>query len=225
MKKEEAKRVFDAIAAGTALALLGPVLLGISIWVKLDSRGPVIFRQRRLGLHGRVFEMYKFRSMVPNAEGMAAGLFNYENDPRVTRAGHILRASSLDELPQLLNVLKGDMSLVGPRPAVEWELGDYATLSRKYKKRFTVKPGITGLAQVKGRNENNWEEKVHYDNQYIDLFRKHGCIVDLKILAWTMKRVFERSNIYEKKMDDALSDAEAARLAQEEVIKKAHEGL
>lgn len=223
MKAGKVKRIFDVLVSGMSLVILSPIFLTISICIKLDSKGPVIFKQKRLGVNGKVFDMYKFRSMVPDAEKMAAGLFNYENDPRVTKVGRVLRNSSLDELPQLFNVWKGDMSLVGPRPAVEYELGDYATLNRKYKKRFRVKPGITGLAQIKGRNDNDWEEKVHYDNQYIGLFKKYGFMIDIKILFATVGKVFEKSNIYEKKIDAALSDEESARLAQEEVIRKAHE--
>ena len=225
MRTEKVKRIFDRVVSGLALIILSPLFLVIAVCIKLDSKGVIFFKQKRLGVNGKVFEMYKFRSMVPNAENMAAGLFNYENDPRVTKVGRFLRNSSLDELPQLYNVWKGDMSLVGPRPCVEYELGDYETLNRRYKKRFVVKPGITGLAQVKGRNDNDWEEKVRYDNRYIDLFRKYGCIVDLKILFLTVTKVFEKSDIYEKKIDETLSDEESAKLAQEEIIRKAHEPI
>ena len=118
--------------------------------------------------------MYKFRSMIVDAEKMGAGLFNYKDDPRVTKVGKFLRKSSLDELPQLFNIFFGDMSVVGPRPCVTYELGDFETLNKKYKKRFQVKAGLTGLAQVKGRNDISWDEKVTYDNQYVDGFKKYG---------------------------------------------------
>ena len=166
--------------------------------------------------------MYKFRSMVVNAERMEAGLFNYENDPRVTKVGRFLRNSSLDELPQLWNVVKGDISLVGPRPCVAYELGDFETLNSKYKKRFDVRGGITGLAQIKGRNENSWDEKVTYDNIYIDRFKKEGIWLDIKILAGTVLKVFKKQNIYEEKSDAAMDDAEAARIAEENIIRIAH---
>ena len=166
--------------------------------------------------------MYKFRSMVINAESMGAGLFNYKDDPRVTKVGRFLRDSSIDELPQLFNVLKGDISIVGPRPSVTYELGEYETLNRKYKKRFSMKGGITGLAQVKGRNENSWDEKVTFDNQYIDRFKKEGIWLDLKIIWWTIAKVFQHNNIYENKADETMSDLEAAKLAEEEIIRIAH---
>ena len=216
------KRFFDVVISGVALVLLLPVWIAVAVAVKLDSEGPVLFKQERRTKDGRVFEMYKFRSMVVNAEGMGAGLFNYENDPRVTKVGRWLRSSSVDELPQLWNVFKGDLSLVGPRPCVKYELGDFDTLNKKYKKRFEVRGGIAGLAQVKGRNENSWDEKVTYDNQYIEEFKKQGIILDVKILFMTVAKVFKKQNIYEEKADEAMGDAEAARLAEEEIIRIAH---
>lgn len=216
------KRFFDILISGMALVLLLPVWIAVAVAVKLDSKGPVLFKQERRTKDGRVFEMYKFRSMVVNAEGMGAGLFNYENDPRVTKVGKWLRNSSVDELPQLWNVLKGDLSLVGPRPCVKYELGDFDTLNKKYKKRFEVRGGIAGLAQVMGRNENSWDEKVTYDNQYIEDFKKQGVLLDLKILFLTVAKVFKKQNIYEEKADETMDDAEAARLAEEEIIRIAH---
>ncbi len=216
------KRLFDIAVSGVALVLLLPVWIAVAIAIKLDSKGPVLFKQERRTKDGRIFEMYKFRSMVVNAEGMGAGLFNYENDPRVTKVGKWLRSSSVDELPQLWNVFKGDLSLVGPRPCVKYELGDFDTLNKKYKKRFEVKGGIAGLAQVKGRNENSWDEKVTYDNQYIEEFKKQGIILDIKILFMTVAKVFKKQNIYEEKADESMDDAEAARLAEEEIIRIAH---
>lgn len=217
------KRIFDLLASGLLLLLLLPLLFGIAVAVRADSKGPVIFAQERLTKNGRIFRMYKFRSMVVNAEQMGTGLFNYKNDPRVTRVGRFLRNTSLDELPQLFNVFKGDISIVGPRPAVVYELGDYETLNRKYKKRFSVKGGITGLAQVRGRNENSWDEKVTLDNQYIDAFEKKGIFLDVMIMAETAAKVFRRSDIYEEKVEGAGSDAESAALAEAEIIRLAHE--
>ena len=194
----------------------------IAIAIKCDSKGPVLFAQERRTKGGRIFKMYKFRSMVVNAESMGAGLFNYENDPRVTKVGRFLRNTSLDELPQLWNVLKGDISLVGPRPCVSYELGDFETLNKKYKKRFEVRGGITGLAQIKGRNENSWDEKVTYDNIYIDEFKKKGIFLDIKILFGTVAKVFKKQDIYEEKADEAMNDADAAKFAEEEIIRIAH---
>ena len=128
------KRTFDIVCCTIALIVLIPVLIIVALAIKCDSEGPILFVQERRTQKGRVFKMYKFRSMVVNAESMGAGLFNYKNDPRVTKVGRWLRNSSIDELPQLWNVLKGDLSIVGPRPCVKYELGDFETLNRKYKK-------------------------------------------------------------------------------------------
>lgn len=219
------KRVFDIASALMALIVLSPVMLVCALWVKFDSEGPVLFRQDRLTRNGRVFKMLKFRSMVQNAEQMGTGLFNYENDPRVTRSGRFLRDHSLDELPQLWNIVKGDMSVVGPRPCVSYELGDFATLNRRFKKRFEVTAGLTGYAQVQGRNELPWDVKADFDNQYIDLYRRWGVMVDFYIILRTVAGVFLHKDIYENKQDDGLSDDEAAELANQEVIRMAHEGV
>ena len=216
------KRIFDICAAGIAMLVLSPVFGVIAVAIKLDSKGPVIFSQRRRTKNGKIFQMYKFRSMVVNAEKLGTGLFNYENDPRVTKVGRFLRNSSLDELPQLLNVFKGDISVVGPRPCVTYELGDYETLNKKYKKRFTVIGGITGLAQVRGRNENSWDEKVTLDNRYIDEFKQRGIILDFQIIWETLMKVFHKADIYEEKVEGAQDDMESAQLAEAEIIRIAH---
>ena len=216
------KRAFDIVSSFVAIIVFLPVFLIVSIAIKADSKGPVFFSQGRRTKDGRIFKMYKFRSMVVNAESQGSGLFNYENDPRVTKVGRFLRNTSIDELPQLFNVLKGDISVVGPRPCVTYELGDFDTLNRKYKKRFKMRGGITGLAQVKGRNENSWDEKVTYDNIYIDNFKNQGVWLDIKIIFGTVAKVFKKSNIYEEKKDSAMTDAEAAKFEEEEIIRIAH---
>jgi lipopolysaccharide/colanic/teichoic acid biosynthesis glycosyltransferase len=199
-----------------------PIWIVVPIWIKLDSKGPVFFKQSRRTKDGQVFQMLKFRSMVVDAEQMEAGLFNYENDPRVTKSGRFLRNSSIDELPQLFNILRGDMSVVGPRPCVIDELGDFDTLNKRYRKRFEMKAGLTGLAQVKGRNNISWDDKVGYDNQYIDQFKKIGVFEDVMILLWSVLKVFKKEDIYEKKADVSMTDAEAAKHAEEEIIRIAH---
>lgn len=216
------KRFFDIFASGIALILLIPLFIVLAVAIKCDSKGPVIFKQERRTKNGKIFKMYKFRSMVVDAEKQGAGLFNYKDDPRVTKIGRFMRNTSIDELPQLWNVFKGDISIIGPRPSVVYELGDFDTLNRRYKKRFEMKGGITGLAQVKGRNEISWDEKVEYDNQYIDLFKKHGIFTDIKILFGTVAKVFKRQDIYEEKVDDGMSDDQSAILAEEEIIRIAH---
>lgn len=216
------KRFFDVVFSFLGLVILSPVFIILAIIIKLTSKGPVIFKQERLGINGTVFKMYKFRSMVMNAENMGTGLFNYENDPRVTAVGRVMRKTSLDEIPQLINVLKGDMSFVGPRPAVTYELGDYETLNKRYKKRFTVVPGITGLAQVCGRNNISWDEKVNFDNQYIDEFQTKGVLLDFIIIVKTFVNVFCSKDIYEVPMD---SDNQllSAEEEEKEIIRRAHE--
>jgi lipopolysaccharide/colanic/teichoic acid biosynthesis glycosyltransferase len=216
------KRLFDIISSFIVLVILLPIWIVIPLAIKLDSQGPVFFKQKRLTKNGRTFEMYKFRSMIVDAEQMGTGLFNFQNDPRVTKLGRFLRNSSIDELPQLLNILKGDMSVIGPRPSVVNELGDYETLNKKYKKRFSMKAGLAGLAQVKGRNDITWDEKTIFDNQYIDLFNKYGVLIDIKLIFLSVLKVFKKDEIYEVKANDDLSDAEAAKLAEEEIIRIAH---
>jgi lipopolysaccharide/colanic/teichoic acid biosynthesis glycosyltransferase len=216
------KRIFDIISSGILIVILLPFWIGISISIKIDSDGPIFFRQYRRTKGGRVFQMLKFRSMIVNAEKMGTGLFNYENDPRVTKIGRKLRDSSLDELPQLFNIFFGDMSVVGPRPCVTYELGDFDTLNKKYRKRFEVKAGLTGLAQIKGRNNISWDEKVNYDNEYVDMFNKFGFLADIKIGILSVFKAFKHNEIYEVKLDDTINDEEAARKEEEEIIRLAH---
>lgn len=198
------KRMIDLFISIISLIILSPLLLIISVAIKIDSKGPILFKQRRLTKDGKVFTMYKFRTMIEKAEHIGTGLFNYENDFRVTKVGRVLRTTSLDELPQLFNVIIGNMSLIGPRPPVSYELGHFEDLNDQYKRRFTVLPGITGLAQIKGRNELPWDQKVIFDNQYIDLFRKYGILIDVKIFVLTIVRVCKRENIYEVKHESAV---------------------
>lgn len=215
------KRVFDFCSSAVAIILLLPLWVIVAIAIRIDSKGPVLFKQGRRTKDGKVFKMWKYRSMVVNAENMGSGLFSYDNDPRITKVGAFLRKTSIDELPQLFNVLKGDISVVGPRPCVTYELGDFDTLNRKYKKRFQMKGGITGLAQCKGRNENSWDEKVTLDNEYIDLFKKEGFWLDIKILWWTVAKVFQSANINEEQREGMTAE-ESAALDDEEVKRIAH---
>lgn len=216
------KRLFDLCSSSIAIIILIPLWIIIAILIKLDSKGPVFFKQKRRTIHGKVFNIYKFRSMIVNAENQGPGIFNFKDDKRITKIGKFLRNSSIDELPQLLNILKGDMSVVGPRPCVINELGDFDTLNKKYSKRFMVKAGLTGLAQVMGRNDISWDEKVTYDNQYVDAFKKQGILIDIKILFMSIFKVLKKENVYEKKFDESVDDTEAARIAEEEIIRIAH---
>lgn len=216
------KRLFDIVSSGILIIILIPLWIIISIMIKTDSKGPILFKQGRRTKDGRIFQMYKFRSMVVNAEKMGTGLFNYENDPRVTKVGRKLRDSSLDELPQLFNIFIGDMSVVGPRPCVTYELGDFDTLNKRYKKRFQVKAGLTGLAQIKGRNDISWDEKVAYDNEYVDLFNKYGFLADIKIGIESVFKAFKHDNIYENKVNETMNDEESAKAEEAEIIRLAH---
>lgn len=215
------KRLIDIFASLIGIILLIPIWVIVPILIKIDSKGPVFFKQNRLTKNGKVFKMIKFRSMVVGAEKETTGLMNYENDARVTKVGKFLRTTSIDEFPQLFNVFIGNMSLIGPRPCVEYELGDYETLNATYRKRFSMKGGLTGLAQVSGRNAINWDDKVHLDNKYIDEFKKKGVFLDFVIIIKTVLKLFKRENIYEQQCSD--DSVESAKIQAEEIIRKAHE--
>jgi len=194
------KRAFDILVALIGLTLLLPLLPVILVLIKLDSPGGVLFTQKRVGKNGRLFTCYKFRSMVVNAEAMKADLaelneasgavFKIRQDPRITEIGAFLRRSSLDEMPQLLNVLKGDMSIVGPRPQIPTEVELYAPWHRR---RLEVKPGITCLWQISGRSHVGFDEWMRLDVEYV---RRRGMKLDLWILLRTLPAVIARKGAY-----------------------------
>ncbi|WP_353988654.1 sugar transferase [Ruicaihuangia caeni] len=192
--KHVLKRVFDATAAGLALLLLMPLLVMVGIAIRLDSKGPALFRQERVGRGGTTFMMLKFRTMVPDAESMLDGLgsgdsngmlFKLRDDPRVTRLGKLLRRTSIDELPQLWNVLTGEMSLVGPRPPLPREVNQYEP---HVHRRLYIKPGLTGMWQINGRSDLSWQESVRLDLYYVENW---SLTTDLLIL-WRTLKVFVR---------------------------------
>lgn len=189
------KRIFDIISSFIAIIILSPFLLLFGILIKLDSKGPILFKQKRLGKNGKVFTIYKFRTMIVNAEHIGDGLsIKSDKDPRITKVGGFFRKTSIDELPQLFNVFLGDMSLVGPRPPVTYRPYDgYENYPQWAKKRFEMRPGVTGLAQVKVRNSATWDERIKIDNEYIDSF---NLWLDIKILFMTVGKVFGSDNIY-----------------------------
>jgi len=191
------RRIIDVLISLVALIVLSPVFLVISIAIMIDSRGGIAFKQLRIGKNGKPYYMYKFRTMIPDAQNIGTGVYSFKGDPRVTKVGHFLRRTSLDELLQLWNVVKGDMALVGPRSPVVGHFPEYESLNTEYKRRFSVLPGITGLAQVTGRNELLWDEKVKLDNIYIDKVQKYGPLYDFRILCLTVGRVFSMTNISE----------------------------
>ena len=166
--KNHIKRIFDITIGSAVLLLLWPVMLITAVAIKLDSPGPVIFRQERLGYKGKVFHMYKFRSMKVNSEHTGSGVYSNKNDARVTRVGRIIRAASIDELPQAVNMVMGDMSLIGPRPPLTyhpWPLEEYTPEQRHM---FDVRPGITGWAQIHGRKDVEWHKRIRLNNWYVD---------------------------------------------------------
>lgn len=177
------KRLFDIAAALAALLLLSPLLLGTALAVALESGLPVLFRQTRVGRQGRRFGMYKFRSMVKNAASIGP-YFTSANDPRITRVGRFIRRTSLDELPQLINVLTGDMSLVGPRPDVPAQQSLYTPAD--WAQRCSVRPGITGLAQALYRSDSTEAQRLEADLRYA---REASLWLDLKICWWTVQRL------------------------------------
>ena len=189
------KRALDVTFSLIGTAVSSPILLAVAAAVKLDSKGPVIFKQERLGKDGKVFEMYKFRSMCVGAEHMGMGQYSYKGDSRVTRVGKIIRATSLDELPQFINILKGDMSFIGPRPTLTyhpWKLEEYTDFQRR---RFEVRPGITGLAQVHGRKAIDWNDRIKYDVEYVDNL---SLGLDCKILfqtVWNVLTMKDNDNV------------------------------
>lgn len=191
------KRTMDIIGSLTGLIVLLPIMLVIALLIKLISKGPVFFRQARIGVNGKTFKILKFRTMIVNAENIGDGLkIKSETDKRITTIGRFLRRYSLDELPQLVNVLLGDMSLVGPRPpATYYPYNGYKCYPDWAKKRFTMRPGITGLTQVTVRNSVVWDERIVIDNRYIDKF---NIWFDIRILVATFLRVFKVDNIYFK---------------------------
>jgi lipopolysaccharide/colanic/teichoic acid biosynthesis glycosyltransferase len=184
------KRAFDVAVAAGLLVLAAPFLAVAAAAIKLSSRGPVIYRQRRVGKGGADFELLKLRTMVHGAEHMGAGLAVDEGDPRITRVGSLLRRWSLDELPNLANVVRGDMSLVGPRPTVRTQVDQY---TERQRGRLAMRPGITGWAQVSGRAALPWHERIELDLAYID----HWSLrLDARILARTARLLFSGHGLY-----------------------------
>jgi lipopolysaccharide/colanic/teichoic acid biosynthesis glycosyltransferase len=172
-------RALDVAGASLGLALASPVLAAAALAIKLEGRGPVLYRQRRVGKDGREFELLKLRTMVEGAEAQGAGYAVNRGDPRITRVGAALRRLSLDELPQLWNVVRGEMSLIGPRPTLQYQVEQYTPRQRR---RLEVKPGITGWAQIHGRAALPWEDRIELDVWYVD---NRSPRVDLKILLRT----------------------------------------
>jgi lipopolysaccharide/colanic/teichoic acid biosynthesis glycosyltransferase len=183
-------RSLDIVVASAALLVLSPLLALAALLIKLESRGAVFYRQRRVGRGGRPFEMWKLRTMVPGAETMGAGLYVLEGDSRITRVGRRLRRFSLDELPNLVNVVRGEMAIVGPRPTVQQQVDRY---TERQRRRLEVKPGITGWAQVNGRATLPWPERIELDVWYVE---HRSLVLDLRILAKTVRMLASGHGLY-----------------------------
>lgn len=191
------KRFFDIIISMIGLIITSPILLITSIAIKFESPGPIIFKQERLGLNGKVFKIYKFRSMCEGAE--KGGVYEEKGDPRVTKVGNFIRKTSIDELPQFVNILKGEMSLIGPRPALTYHPWLYNEYTEEQKKMFHVRPGVTGWAQVNGRKEVEWPRRIELNVEYVDMM---SLYFDLMIFFKTIFKVL--------RMEDNLNVKETA---------------
>jgi lipopolysaccharide/colanic/teichoic acid biosynthesis glycosyltransferase len=184
------RRALDIVLSALALALSAPVLLSAMIAIRLESRGPLIYSQRRAGRDNVPFEMFKLRTMVDGAEHIGAGLAVNANDSRITRVGAFLRRTSLDELPNLVNVLRGEMSLVGPRPTLPAQVDQY---TERQRGRLAVKPGITGWAQINGRASLPWSERIELDLYYVE---HRSLALDVRILLRTPTLIIGGSGLY-----------------------------
>lgn len=198
------KRFMDVILSVFALIVLSPVMLIVAIIIKFTSPGPVIFVQKRVGKDGKVYDMYKFRSMCVGAEQQEGGVFCTKGDARVTPIGKFIRATSIDELPQLVNIIKGEMSLIGPRPVLTYYPKNWEEYTQEELKRFDVLPGVTGWAAVHGRKTNTIEARFAYDNYYVDNL---SFALDLKIFFMTIKSVLTN----EGNEDDGSAETVAAK--------------
>ncbi|MGD0197683.1 MAG: sugar transferase [Solirubrobacteraceae bacterium] len=184
------RRAIDIVVAGGVLALASPLIALAAVAIKLTSPGPVIYRQRRVGRGGEEFDVLKLRTMVEGAEHLGAGLWVDEDDPRITRAGALLRRTSLDELPNLWNVLRGEMSLIGPRPTVPEQVAVY---TERQRGRLQIRPGITGWAQVNGRAALPWGQRIELDLYYIE---HRSALLDLRIVARTVPLLLHGGDLY-----------------------------
>ncbi len=211
MYKNFFKRIFDVVFSILALIITAIPMLIVAIAIKIESKGPVIFKQERVGKNGKVFCMYKFRSMCEGAEQMEGGVYCTKGDKRVTKVGKFIRATSIDELPQFLNILKGDMSLIGPRPVLTYYPKNWEEYTEEELKRFVVRPGITGWAAVNGRKTNTVKTRFEYDNYYVEHL---SFGLDFKIFFMTIKAIFTN----EGNEDDGFAETQEGTTEQEEIV-------
>lgn len=201
------KRLVDILGAFFGIIILAIPMAVIAVLIKIDSKGPVIFKQQRIGLNGKVFYIYKFRTMVVNAEHTGSGVYSGKGDARVTRVGRILRATSADEFVQFVNILKGDMSFVGPRPPLTYHPWPYEEYTEEQKKMFSVRPGITGWAQVHGRKDVEWHKRIEMNVWYTE---NVSLWLDIKICFMTFFKV----------LSNADNENVGETVAKEEVVKE-----
>ena len=188
MYKNYMKRLIDVILCSIGIIILSPVFLITALLIKLESKGPIIFKQERLGKNGNIFKIYKFRSMCV---GAGSGVYSGKNDSRVTKVGKIIRATSIDELPQFFNILKGDMSIIGPRPALTYHPWKYEEYNDEQKHMFDIRPGVTGWAQINGRKEVEWPRRIELNVWYV---RNVSFLLDIKIFFMTIFKVFTNAD-------------------------------
>lgn len=206
------KRSADIVISLLGLIILSPVLAITALCIKIDSKGPVIFKQQRLGKNGKVFDIYKFRSMCVGAEHTGSGVYSGKGDARVTKVGKFIRATSIDELPQLVNILKGDMSIIGPRPPLTyhpWPLEDY---SEEQRHMFDVRPGVTGWAQVNGRKDVEWNKRIELNVWYT---RNISFVLDFKIFFISIFKVLKNAD-----NENTVETAAKAQAEKKETVNK-----
>lgn len=191
MYKNIIKRGIDCVLMSIALILLFIPMVIVAIAVKIDSPGPVLFKQDRIGKNGKVFKILKFRSMCVGAEKTGSGVYSGKGDARVTRVGKIIRATSLDELPQIINILRGDMSIIGPRPPLTYHPWEYDKYTDEQKRMFDVRPGMTGWAQINGRKDVEWHKRIELNVWYVDHI---SFLLDLKIFFLTIFKVLTNAD-------------------------------
>ena len=209
MYKKAFKRLLDLFMATVILIICSLPMLIVRLLIKIDSPGPAVFKQKRLGKNGKVFTMYKFRSMKQNSEHTGSGVYSGKGDARVTKLGKILRATSIDELPQLVNIIKGDMSFIGPRPPLTYHPWKWEEYTDEQKRMFEVRPGLTGWAQVHGRKNLEWNERIRLNVWYVD---NVSFWIDIKIFFMTIGKVFtsaDNQNTGETVVRDSIAVTES----------------
>lgn len=209
MYKNYVKRWFDLFLAVLGLIVVSPIMLISSIAIKIDSRGPIIFKQKRLGQYGKEFDIYKFRTMCVGAENMGSKQYSFKSDPRITKVGRILRATSIDELPQLFNIIKSEMSLIGFRPPLTYHPFRFEEYTDEQKIMFELKPGITGWAQIHGRKEVDWDNRIAMNVWYA---KNVSLKIDIIIFFTTIWKVLLNK--------DNVNQSEKSMASEKEMVKK-----